>query len=153
MRNELCPHENAVLQACRSNTWNDDLLKHFRECSVCQEAEWSAEWMRNAVHQEPTPLPDPSVMWIRARIAAGEREASRAVWLSAFRKTLLYGSLSAAGTWLALDLLRTEGIDPGQHLQALTTSFGVVPLGVAVFAAAVYFTPYLMTRIRNFNPF
>jgi hypothetical protein len=109
MRNESCPQEDAVLKALRANRWSDGLRKHFQECSVCQEAEWSAEWIRNAaVLHELTPLPDPDVLWIRASIAAREREAIRLVWRSAFRKSLLYGSLSAAGTWLALDWMRAN---------------------------------------------
>jgi len=114
MRNESCPQEDAVLKALRANRWSDDLRKHFQDCSVCQEAEWSAEWIRNAaVYDESRPLPDPDILWIRAHFAAGEREASRVVWRSAIRRTLLYGSLGAAGTWLALDWMKANLIVVG----------------------------------------
>jgi len=127
MRNESCPQEDAVLKALRSNDWTDGLRKHFQECSVCQEAAWSAEWIRNAaVHDESRPLPDPDVMWIQASIAAREREAIRSVWFSAIRYTVIYGSLCAGGTWLVLDWLKANLV-----------AFGVIPLSAVILTVAV----------------
>ena len=157
MQSETCPQESAVLKACRSNNWNDGLQKHFEVCPTCQEADRSAKWIRNASaikKEQFPPMPDPDVLWFRARIAVRERESSRAVWFSALRKTLLYGPLSAGATWFVLDFLRSEGIGVEQGMQGIPMVFGIVPLLAAVLTAVlVYFTPSLASRIRSFRPF
>ena len=155
MRNETCPRENEVLKACRSGKWRPDLLRHYEGCVSCQEAERTSEWIRSAAIEEAAfPLPDPDVLWIQARIAARELDANRTLWISTFRKTLVFGSLSAAATALVLEAAKSAGIAVEQWTQLLAGNFGVIPLGASVLMAAmVYLGPALLQRVRAFWPF
>jgi hypothetical protein len=155
MRSETCVHETAVLNARRSNSWDDNLLRHFYECSTCQDAVRAAQWIQNAAAlPQVTLLPDPDVVWIRANVLSREREASRALCLATLRRILLYGPVSAGTAWLVLDFLRSEGVGMEYWLQASPKTFGLVPLGTAILAAAlVYIAPSLLQRIRGFTPF
>jgi len=155
MRNETCLHESEVLKACRSGEWRPDLLRHYEACAGCQEAERTAYWIRAAAIEEGAfPLPDPDILWIQARIVARERDASRILWISTFRKTLVFGSLSAAAMAVVLHTATSAGIPVEQWPQILPGNFGVIPLGLAVLmAAVVYLGPSLLERVRVFWPF
>jgi hypothetical protein len=155
MQNETCPYENAVLKACRTGYWDRDLLKHYRTCTACHEAERAAEWVRAAAVDEAAfPLPDPDLLWMRASVAAREQEESRALWLETFRKTLALSPLSAAAAALAFEVMKTAGIGDDRWLRAASGTFGVIPLGAAgLMAALVYLAPSLFARFRALRPF
>ena len=111
MRNETCPHENEVLHSCRSGEWQPDLLRHFQECADCREAERTAVWFRGtAIEEAAFPLPDPDVLWMQAHMAAFERNANRLLWISTIRRTLVFGSLSAATAAIVLEAAKAAGI-------------------------------------------
>jgi hypothetical protein len=150
MQSETCPYEEAVLKACRSGEWDRDLLKHYQNCPACHEAERTAEWVRTAaVGVAAVPLPDPDLLWIRARVAAREQEESRVLWLETFRKTLAISPLCAAAVALIFEAMKTAGIAADRWLPALSGTFGVIPLGAAaLMAALVYTAPSLFARFR-----
>jgi hypothetical protein len=153
MRSETCPYESAAIKACRSGDWDPELLKHYQNCPACREAERASEWVRAAaVDDEVFPLPDPDLLWIRATIAARERQESRVLWLKTFRKILALSPLWAALAALAFEVMEAAGIGDDRWLRAGT--FGVIPLGAAsLMAALVYLAPSLLERFRAFRPF
>ena len=155
MRSETCVHETAVINARRSNIWNDKLLRHFHECLTCQDAARAEEWIQNAAAlPQFALLPDPDVLWIRANVLFRERGASRALFWATLRRILLYGLVSAGAAWLVLDFLRSEGVGIEYWLRASPKTFGLIPLGMAILVAAlVYIAPSLLQRIRGFSPF
>lgn len=155
MQSETCPYERAVLEACRSGEWARELLKHYQNCPFCHEAERTAEWVRAAaVDVAAAPLPDPDLLWIRARLGTREQEESRTLWLATFRKTLAISPFCAAAVALILEAVRTTGVAGGRWLLALTGNFGVVPLaGATLMAALVYTAPSLLARFRAFRFF
>lgn len=150
MQSETCPYEKAVLKACRSGEWDRELLKHYQNCSVCHEAESAAEWVRAAaVNVAAVPLPDPDLLWIRAKLGTREQEESRALWLATFRKTLAISPFCAAAVALIVEAMKTTGIAGGRWLLVLTGNFGVIPLaGATLMAALVYAAPSLLSRFR-----
>jgi hypothetical protein len=150
MQSEPCPYEKAVLKACRSGEWDRDLLKHYENCPICHEAERTAEWVRAAaVDVAAAPLPDPDLLWIRAKLGTREQEESRALWLATFHKTLAISPFCAAAVALILEAMKTAGIPGGRWLLVLTGNFGVIALaGATLMAALVYTAPSLLARFR-----
>ena len=76
-----CRYEEAVAAAVRSGAWTDELRVHRDDCPACTEttlvvAALVAEAQLEAA--EPGPLPEPRVIWLKARIAERERHARRA---------------------------------------------------------------------------
>ena len=101
MRNETCAYETAVAAARRSGNWNEELEEHYRDCPSCREAGQVSEWVSSlAIPLNKTPLPDPDLLWIRARISAREKAANRLLWTSTFRQTVQHGFVSAGAAWL-----------------------------------------------------
>jgi hypothetical protein len=155
MQNETCPYEYVVLKACRTGEWDPDLLKHYQTCHTCHEAERTAAWVRAAALGDAAfPLPDPDLLWIRTSVAAREQEESRVLWLETFRRTLALSPLCAAMAALVLEAMKTAGIGEDRWLQAVSGTFGMIPLGAAgLVAALVYLAPSLFERFRAFRPF
>lgn len=151
MQRETCPYEKAVLRARYSGEWDWELLKHYQNCPLCHEAERTSEWIRAAavVDVSAVPLPDPDLLWIRAKLAIREQEESRALWLATFGKTLAISPLCAAAGALLFEAMRATGIAGGRWLLVLSGNFGVIPLaGATLIAALVYTAPSLLARFR-----
>jgi hypothetical protein len=76
-----CPHEEAVAAAARSGDWSPELRLHRDGCMTCAEltlvvAALAAD--AEELMDDQRPLPDPGVMWLRARLANRENAFHRA---------------------------------------------------------------------------
>jgi len=83
-----CRFEEAVAAAARSGDWSPELKAHRDGCLTCAEltlvvAALAADAEELAAMDAP--LPDPSPIWLRARLATRERDYDRAtraiVWV------------------------------------------------------------------------
>jgi hypothetical protein len=120
MPNDACAFEAAVHAARRSGRWEPELLEHLRECPVCTEVSEVSGWIQGLGPQPNAPaLPDPDVIWVRARISASADAAARALRVATLRKTLRYGVPCAAAAWLLLDWMQTEGVGLRSWAQAI----------------------------------
>jgi hypothetical protein len=107
---QTCPQESAVSTAVRTGEWAGSLRTHAAECESCGEIVDAARWMQDFAGTSArdaeceSAMPDPSVVWWRARMAAKQREAERVhkmlAWLEVAAGAAI--SLGLAG-WLALD--------------------------------------------------
>ncbi len=82
MNVDSCPKSDAVVQAARSNNWPDSLRAHIERCQSCRETCRVACWMaRMAARLESIPgeLPDPELMWLRAKINRRSQLPARAL--------------------------------------------------------------------------
>jgi hypothetical protein len=105
MRNEPCPHEEAVLEARKTDQWEDPLKTHAASCAECREAVRIAGWMQTlaATAAERRPLPDADLLWIKARLFARQAAEDRAMQpliLGDMLARAIVGAFAAA--WLAL---------------------------------------------------
>jgi hypothetical protein len=75
-----CDHERAVLRAVATGAWSDQLRQHLGGCPACSDAALVASVLaREAEELDPgPPLPDPSVIWLRARLEQRRHTARRA---------------------------------------------------------------------------
>lgn len=81
MSRTTCGFEDAVTAAARSGEWSEELVAHREGCLACAEltlvvAALTVE--EELLADESIPLPDPSVIWFRARLAERERNFHRA---------------------------------------------------------------------------
>jgi len=76
-----CPHEKAVAAAARSGDWSPELRLHRDGCLTCAELTLVAAALAADAEEltdDPRPLPDPGVIWLRARLAKRENTFDRA---------------------------------------------------------------------------
>ncbi len=76
-----CPHEEAVAAAARSGDWSAELRLHRDGCMTCAELTLVVAALAGDAEElmeDPRPLPDPGVMWLRARLANRENKFHRA---------------------------------------------------------------------------
>ena len=82
MNVDSCPKSEAVVQAVRSNNWPDSLRAHIDRCKSCRETSQVASWMaRMAENLESIPgeLPDPELIWLKAKINRRSQLPARAL--------------------------------------------------------------------------
>lgn len=82
MNVDSCPKSEAVVRAVRSNDWPDSLRVHIDRCKSCRETSQVASWMaRMAERLESIPgkLPDPELIWLKARINRRSQLPARAL--------------------------------------------------------------------------
>lgn len=75
-----CPREEAVLHAARAGGWSDELAAQGARCSSCGESGCAIRWMMElgqTVDSALAPLPDPSLIWLKARIRRRSEESWR----------------------------------------------------------------------------
>ena len=78
--NEGCRYEPEVLRAAEDDRWTDALRRHLTECDDCVAAASVAPWMdrfANISDREHI-LPDPSVVWLKAKLLQGTVDVGRA---------------------------------------------------------------------------
>lgn len=75
-----CPGGEAVLEAARAGEWNDEPAAHGARCSSCGESSCAIRWMMElgqTVDSALAPLPDPHLIWLKARIRRRSEESWR----------------------------------------------------------------------------
>jgi hypothetical protein len=78
MKPTVCIYEQSVLEAASSGQWAEPLRRHFAGCALCQESLQVSSWMRDFAEttHEARQLPDPRLIWLKARLA--QRHAAAA---------------------------------------------------------------------------
>jgi hypothetical protein len=108
MKHPCCVHEDAVAVAAKSGEWTPELQAHRDGCMICAELTLvvaamtaDAEDLLNL----SKPLPDPGVIWLRARLAEREDNFRRAtrpiVWAqrATIAVVVAVGLAFAPGLW------------------------------------------------------
>jgi hypothetical protein len=141
---KACPYEDAVVAAARSGHWSPELSAHRDSCLTCAEVTLVVAALAADADKltsvEP-PLPDPAVIWLRARLASRERNFERAtraiVWVqrTAVAAVLAVALVFAPGLWnlITSAVLRVDFSSPTADLPRATGS----PLLVVVVSMLV----------------
>ena len=69
MKDRLCTFEDNVLEAARRGAWTAELNRHLMDCRACSDAVSIDRLLLTEANSipEPSTLPDPSRIWIRAK--------------------------------------------------------------------------------------
>jgi hypothetical protein len=81
MNNQYCEKEQEVTAALAGSTRDVEILNHARECPVCSEVLLVREFLRAGAQlapQEIENLPDATLIWRKAQVAALENALGRA---------------------------------------------------------------------------
>ncbi|HUP45786.1 MAG TPA: hypothetical protein VM779_09765 [Thermoanaerobaculia bacterium] len=99
---ERCVHEPQVRLAAVEDRWTDALLQHVSRCDDCAAAGAAAPFMTAFARTDARrrPLPDPAVIWLKARLLRGSVDADRAVRPLNVMQAVAY--LVIAAGWAAL---------------------------------------------------
>jgi hypothetical protein len=88
MSRETCGFEDAVTAAAKSGEWSAELVTHRESCMACAELTLVVAALaedEELLMDESLPLPDPAIIWFRARLAERQRDYRRAtraiVWV------------------------------------------------------------------------
>ncbi len=108
---EACRFESAVVTAAQEDRWTDALREHLAECDDCVAAVSVAPWMTQfaRIGDREHMLPDPSVLWLKAKLLQGTIEANRAARPMDVAQMVAYAVV--AGGWAAVLLWRWEMIE------------------------------------------
>lgn len=82
MNLDSCPKSEAVVQAVRSNQWPEGLQAHVKACEPCRETSRVASWMTEmaaSLESPPGEMPDPELIWLKARINRRSQLPARAL--------------------------------------------------------------------------
>ena len=144
MTDRGCPHEEAVATAARSGEWSPELESHRNGCLGCAELTLVVAALATdseMLEALDAPLPDPSAVWMRARLAARERDFKRAtraiVWVqrAAVAMALAIGMAFTPGLWMVVKGA-AAGLDLASPLADLPRAAGS-PLLVVVISMIV----------------
>lgn len=91
-------------------------------------------------------LPDPEVLFLRARIAASQEAAARALWLATMGRTLRAGLVCAGAAWLFLDGAAGWGEAIAAVSANAVNAALSLSLGAALVGAAWVVKPSLVAR-------
>lgn len=97
-----CRYEHDVLRAARDERWPEGLRQHLLECDDCVAAASVAPWMTRFARMgdREHPLPDPAVVFLKARLLQGTADAARVSRPITVIQMVAY--LVVAGGWAAL---------------------------------------------------
>ena len=138
-----CPRGESVIEAARAGRWSDELAAHVARCVSCSESGTAIRWMvelGQTVDSGPAPLPDPYLIWLKARIRMRSEESWRpllpigiACGVSAVGLGAIVARFSTEA-WRSLqEWLASAGI-PGWELPSLASPG---PFAIAWMPAAV----------------
>jgi len=99
---DSCPFEPNVLQAAESGAWSEALRAHTRSCEDCAAAAEVASWMNDFAKRDDREhiLPDPAVLWLKAKLLQGSAAVERAAL--PMTRTLIAAYLVIAAGWATL---------------------------------------------------
>ena len=100
--NDTCPFEPNVVDAAESGTWSETLRAHTRSCEECAAAAEVASWMRELSKHDDREhiLPDPSVLWLKAKLLQSSAAVERAAL--PITRSLIVAYLVIAAGWATL---------------------------------------------------
>jgi hypothetical protein len=121
---EACRYETAVLRATANDDWSEELRAHLGTCDDCVAAVSVAPWMGAFARMSDRQhiLPDPSLVWLKAKLLQGTADASRAARPLDALQLIAYAVV--AGGWAALLTWKWDAIET--WLRGLTPSALVV---------------------------
>jgi hypothetical protein len=75
-----CPMERDVIRAAANDAWPEALRAHVSTCEDCTAAAEVATWMQGFAADDVRehPLPDPSVLWLKAQLLRSSATVERA---------------------------------------------------------------------------
>ncbi len=75
-----CPMERDVIRAAANDAWPEALRAHVATCEDCTAAAEVAPWMQSFAEDDvrERPLPDPSVLWLKAQLLRSTATVDRA---------------------------------------------------------------------------
>jgi hypothetical protein len=78
--NAGCRYESDVRRAASEDRWTDSLREHLADCDDCIAAASVAPWMNRfaRISDREHILPDPSIVWLKAKLLQGSADAGRA---------------------------------------------------------------------------
>ncbi len=126
--NAGCRYEPEVLRAAAGDRWTDALRRHLTECDECVATASVAPWMDRFAHISDREhiLPDPSVVWLKARLLQGTVDVVRVSRPLDVVQMVAY--LVVAGGWAGLLMWHwpaiqkwMSGVSPERVLSAATS--------------------------------
>lgn len=108
---EGCRYEPEVLRAAEEDRWTDALRQHLGECDECVATASVAPWMDRfaRISDREHILPDPSVVWLKAKLLQGTVDAGRASRPLDLVQMMAY--IVVAGGWVGLLTWRWPAIE------------------------------------------
>ena len=104
MTRSNCPHEQAVSHAARTGQWSGPLTAHVEQCADCRQATQAVSWMKRLAEtsRRERPLPDPDLLWLKAKLFGEQAAADRATRPLVLTEGLAQGAVAVfAALWLA----------------------------------------------------
>ena len=106
-----CRHEPEVRRAAEEDRWTDSLRRHLTECDECIATASVSPWMRSfaRISDREHILPDPSVVWLKAKLLQGTVDVGRASRPLDIVQMLAY--FVVAGGWAGLLTWRWNAVE------------------------------------------
>lgn len=108
---EGCRYERDVRRAAEEDRWTDSLRRHLTECDECIATASVAPWMSRfaRISDRDHILPDPSVVWLKAKLLQGTADVGRASRPLDIVQMLAY--FVVAGGWAGLLTWRWNAVE------------------------------------------
>ena len=108
---EGCRFERDVRRAAEEDRWTDSLRRHLTECDECIATASVAPWMSRfaRISDREHILPDPSVVWLKAKLLQGTVDVGRASRPLDIEQMLAY--FVVAGGWAGLLTWRWNAVE------------------------------------------
>ena len=112
---EPCRYEPEILRAAAEDRWTEALRNHLRDCDHCIAAASVAPWMGRfaRISDREHILPDPSIVWLKAKLFQGNADAGRAGRPLDVVQMVAY--MVVAGGWAALLTWRWDMVEAWLH--------------------------------------
>ncbi len=134
MKYDPCPRGESAVRAAHTGRWSGELASHVEGCISCRESSRVARWLierAEAGDLRSAPLPDPNLIWLRAKIRERSRDPGYAllpIRAAATLAVLGLGSILATfspESWSFTGELLRSG---GGVVSELLSPFSVSPL-------------------------
>jgi hypothetical protein len=105
-----CRYEADVRRAAAEDRWSETLREHLRDCDECIATASVAPWLDRFAHISDREhiLPDPSVVWLKAKLLQGTVDAGRASRPLDIVQMVAY--IVVAGGWAGLLTWRWDAV-------------------------------------------
>lgn len=141
---DSCPFEPNVIDAVAGGTWTESLRAHAASCPDCAAAAEVGPWMASFAKQDDREhiLPDPSVLWLKARLLGSSAAVERAA-LPITRVQIAAYLVIAAGwatlvTWKWSALMAwVNALNPGRIAQGTAAAGSGQALSMTVLVTLV----------------
>ena len=154
MKLDSCARAESVVQAARTGRWSDEIAAHVAKCVSCRQSSRVVRWMielAETVDSGAGPLPDPELIWLKARIlrrSQGPRRALLPIRIASVLSVLGLGAVLASlpregwstiPEWLARAGALASELPSLQFPSSLTTLWipaGLLAIVVVLFTAS-----------------